>query len=94
MLYLPCTYRYAGSVVTCNERQVKLVPFISLVAVRVSPTVKKWLYGYTPWSGGLVSIIRLLIYIVSLVPHSNVTVSLTYTYCVSGTVVILAPKII
>ena len=34
-----------------------------------------------------------MIYLVKLVPHSNVTVSLTYTYCVSGTVVILAPKI-
>ena len=79
-----------------NTRQVTSVPFDAFVAIRLNDSIIPPLGNVTNVceDGGtpLVKITR--IYPVKLVAHSNVTVSLTYTYCVSGTIVkTLAPKI-
>ena len=79
-----------------SARQVTSVPFDSFVAVRLTNSITPPLGNDTDiCEDGCTPLVRIKrIYSVKLVAHSNVTVSLIYTYCVSGTIVkTLAPKI-
>ena len=76
--------------------QVTSVPFDAYVAVRLNDIICPPLGTVTDVceDGGNPRIKIKILYPVTLVAHSNVTVSLTYTYCVSGTIVkIFASKI-